>query len=227
MSGTQYSLIFVNNSTQTGDACVYQQDPTITDPSVMSLAWFSKAAAPTTSITFDWSIDYSFVWSQTGTLRPGVMFTASQNWPANLSSTNQVQFNKAGNAYTFQNQTKGAQSGTLYINQDSTITPKEASVGIGMSGSGTFAVQAQPNVTAMFTPKPQYWITFGNYTQGEVLDITTITSEAAVDFGYANYSMTAILNPDNTWTVLPTSAVNAAFIEASASDKRARWGAAV
>ncbi len=224
MSGTKYTLNFVNNSSLTGDACVYQQDPDINDPNVMSLAWFCKPATPTTTVRFEWTIDYSFVWSETGKLQPGVMFTASQDWPADLTSSNQVQFTKVGGAYTFQNQQQGPQPGTLYVNQDGTITPNQASVGIGMSGSGTFAVQSQPNITAMFTPHPQYWITFGDFSQGEVLDITQITSDANIDFGVNNYSMTAILNADNTWTVEQTSATNAALLEARKKNPNALWG---
>lgn len=226
MSGVEYSLYFVNNSTQTGDACIYQQDPDTNDPNVMSLAWFAKAAAPTTNVNFDWTIDYSFVWSETGTLVPGVMFTASQTWAADLSLTNEVQFTKNGGAYTFQNQTQGPQAGTLYVREDSTIPSNQASVGIGMSGSGTFAVQAQPNVTAMFTPHPEYWITFGSFVKGQVLDTTTITNAANIAFPANTYSMTAILNADNTWTVQSTSDVNAAFLEARKSDATARWGLA-
>ncbi len=224
MSGTQYSLIFVNDSTMTGDACVYQQDPDLGDPNAMSLAWFAKAAAPTTTVQFDWTIDYSFVWSETGELDAGVMFAASQDWPADLSTTNQVQFTNSGGAYTFQNQMAGPQGGTLYISQDGSIPSNQASVGIGMGGSGTFAVQAQPNVTAMFTPHPEYWITFGTFSQGEVLDIATITSAAVIDFPANTYSMTATLGADNTWTVVPTSEVNAAFVEARKKDPKALWG---
>ncbi len=219
-----YSLIFVNNSSMLGDACVYQTDPNINDPNVMSLAWFSKRATPTTRVKFDWTIDYSFVWSETGVLVPGVVFSASQEWAADLSNKNQVQFTKAGGAYSFQNQGTGPQPGSLYIREDSTIPAKQASVGIGMSGAGTFAVQAQPNITAIFTPHPKYWISFGNFMAGQVLDITTITSAAAIDFPYAVYSMTAILNPDNTWTVMPTNGVNAAFIKARGKKSDALWG---
>ncbi len=220
----QYSLIFVNNSSQTGDACVYQHDPDTDDPSIMSLAWFSKAAAPTTRLRFDWNIDYSFVWSQTGQLRPGVQFTASQNWAADLSEENEVQFTNTGGAYTFQNQKKGPQNGSMYIRQDGTIAANQVAVGIGMSGSGTFVVQGQPNVSAIFTPHPKYWITFGSFLEGEVLDISTITNPAEIAFPPNVYSMTAILGQDNLWTIRQTSAVNAAFLAAQATDPHSDWG---
>jgi rhizosphere induced protein len=40
-----------------------------------------------------------------------------------------------------------------------------------MSGNGTLAAPAQPAWTYIFTPRPQYWITFGEYAQGPVLDV--------------------------------------------------------
>jgi hypothetical protein len=212
--GVQYTLIFVNNSSQQGDACVYQQDPNI-GPDVMSLSWFSKTAAPTTKIQFQWSIQYNFVWSQTGVLTPGVIFAASQTWDADLSTTNKVTLNSNGGAYSFQNQTAGPAPGNLYISETGTVAAN-AAVGVGMSGFGTFVVQTQPNWNLVFTPHPEYWITFGTYTQGEVMDITSVNNPAQIKFPANIYSMTAILNADNTWTIQSTSAVNAQF----ARDKR-------
>lgn len=223
-----YSLIFQNNSVNAGSAAVYQTDPNIGVPNIMSLAWFSKFTLPTTNVVFQWTIDYSFVWSQTGTLKPGVVFLASQNWQADLSSTNQVtltyQNSPQGGAYTFQNQGPGPQQGTLYIVEDNTVPLSQASVGIGMSGAGTFVTQAQPNLQLTFTPHPQYWITFGNYTQGQVLDTGSITNPGKIQFPPGVYSMSALLNRDNTWTIQPTSTVNGAFLEARKRNPEAVWG---
>jgi hypothetical protein len=205
MAGVKYSLTFVNYSSNTWDAAVYQKDPDLGVPNVQSLAWFAKTAAPTTKVVFSWTIDYSFVWSETGELVPGVMFNATQDWPANLDTQNKVTFTKDP-AYTFANQIQGPQPGILYISQDNTLPSKMASVGIGMSGSGVFAVQAQPNIQVSFTPHPQYWITFGQFTQGEVLDIGQVVGQAAqIQFPFNVYAITAILGPDNRWTVRPTS----------------------
>lgn len=162
----QYSIVVVNNSSNVGSACVYQQNPNMGDPDVMSLAWLVKYAFPTTRISFQWTVDYDFIWSQTGQLAPGIMFMASQMWPADLTTSNQVTLTSVGGTYTFQNQGAGPTPGNLSIQQDATIPPNQAAVGIGMSGAGTFVTQAQPNWNLIFTPPttPQYWITFGNYT---------------------------------------------------------------
>ena len=94
--GVQYIINAINNSTWRGTFCVYQSDPNVNDPRVMSLAWFSKVVAPGTRTKFIWTIDYSFVWAETGELIPGVIFDASQRFPADLSTTNQVTFTSSG-----------------------------------------------------------------------------------------------------------------------------------
>ena len=212
MAGVTYSLVFQNNSTNQGSGCVYQEDPNLTKANVMSLAWFSKIAATKTKITFTWTIDYSFVWAETGELIPGVMFMAGQTFPADLSTTNSITLSNIGGAYQFQNQGQGAVAGNLYIREDNTVPLKQASVGIGMSGAGTFVVQAQPNINLIFTPHPKYYITFGTFTAGQVLDTLSITDKAEIAFPPGVTSMTAILNPDNTWTVKTTASVNSAFV---------------
>jgi hypothetical protein len=200
MSGKKYSLTFINNSTNYGDVCIYQADPNF-GPEVMSLAWFAKASHPTTRETFKWNADYGFIWDETGEVVPGVVFNASQVWAGDLEQKNKVSFSKVDDAYTFSNLRKGNVEGVLEIDQDGTIPLKRASVGIAMDGSGIFVKQAQPNMTLIFQPRPEYWITFGNFESGEVLNITEITNKQKIEFEPNVFSVTAVLNEDNTWTV--------------------------
>jgi hypothetical protein len=224
-NATNYSLIFQNNSINLGTACVYQKPPNLGTQDVMALAWFAQEAAPTTNIKFSWQIDYAFVWAETGPLIPGVMFSASQTWPADpAGSNNQVTLTDTQGAFTFTDQTAGPQQGNLYIEQDGSIPENTASVGIAMSGAGTFVVAAEPNIQAVFTPTPNYWITFGQYTQGEVMSIETITSSANIAFPPNVFSMTAILGEDNKWTVVPTSQVNTSLARRRKRNPRAVWG---
>jgi rhizosphere induced protein len=222
--GVTYTVNFINNSVDQGDVCIFQQDPDISNPNVLSLAWFSKLVFPTTTVKFQWQINYSFVWGETGTLVPGVLFDASQTWGADLSTNNKVTLAYQG-AYTFENQTKGPQPGTLYIAEDSSLPINQASVGIGMSGAGTFVVQAQPRLNLTFTPHPRYWIAFGNFTQGQVLDIGQISNPFELDFPPNVYSITVTLNADNTWSESTTPEANAHFLRAKSKDPKALWGA--
>lgn len=220
-----YNLVFVNNSNLSGSACVYQDDPTLANQGFMKLAWFAKATHPSTQVQFQWSIDYCFVWAQTGTLTPGVKFLASETKPADLSTSNKITLDYVGGAFEFTNQVQGPNQGSLYISESANIPPtNQASVGVGMSGFGTFAAQAGPNLQAVYTPHPKYYITFGDYNQGDVMDSTITTISAEIDFPPNTYSMTAILNQDNTWTVLPTPQVNSMHVEAKKSSKKAVWG---
>lgn len=200
---TNYSIDFENNSVNAGDVCIYQTQPDIGVYNVMSLAWLTKKAASNSDVKFTWGIDYSFVWSETGELKPGVIFEASQNIPADLDTDNQIKLTYPDGYYEFSETSVGPNPGNLYISEGARIPINQASVGIGMSGAGTFVVQAQPNMNLMFTPHPVYWITFGNFEPGQVLDIEQVTNKAEIPFPANCYEMKAVLNQDNTWDIIP------------------------
>lgn len=201
---TQYSLTVTNNSTQFQDLCIYQKPVDLGVPNAMSLAWLTAPAWPSTTVTFTWNLDYSFVWSQTGVLKPGVTFVAQQTLPADPEdlTANQTLFDYVNGAFTFRpGSTAGTPHlGSLYIRELSTIPTASATVGIGMGSSGVFAVQAEPNMNLVFTSHPQYWVTAGTFEHGQVLDVEEITNEQVVEFN-GTFQMSAVLDPTNTWTV--------------------------
>jgi rhizosphere induced protein len=204
-TGTQYNVVATNNSTTTWNFYMYQKMPGPASPNVFSLAWFVYPVAPTTTVKFTWYIRYSFVWSRTGVLVPGVTFEASQDWsadPAGLSSGNLVNFGiNSSSAPTFYNQAMGGSSGSLSIFNDNTVPASMYSVGIGMSGAGTYVVQGQPNTTTIFTPSPSYFISFGNQIQqGQVLE-TVVGNSQQITFPTSVYTMYAALGGNNLWTI--------------------------
>ncbi len=201
---TQYTLKVTNNSSQYQDFCVYQKPIDLGVPNALSLAWLVAPAWPGTTVVFQWTLDYSFMWSQTGSLKPGVTFAAQQTLPADPESltSNQIQFDYRNGAFTF---VPGSAAGTprlgsLYIRELSGIPSNTATVGIGMSNSGTFAVPAQPNTNLVFTPHPEYWLTAGTLTPGQLLDIEEITNEVSVPFD-GTFSMHAVFDAQNNWSV--------------------------
>jgi rhizosphere induced protein len=227
-SGVQYTLTVLNHSSNPTNIAVFQQDPDIGVSNVFSLAWFTKFSYPQTTIKFNWTISYNFVWCQTGVLAPGVVFDASQSPAAGLQTNNQIllDYDPINNAYFFNPITPATVPplGILRVKQSPAVPLKQASVGIGMSGFGTFVVQAQPNITVNFTPNPKYYIVAGNFTQGQVLDISETTGSAEVAFPPGIYQMTATLNIDNTWTIQPTSQANKIFLLSKENDPNAQWG---
>ena len=210
---TKYTLNAFNESSQK-DFCVFQSLPDMGAQHPMGLAWLVKSLHRDTFSSFSWSINYSFVWAETGELKPGIQFDAGQVLPADPSDNgprygqNQAHFDKVNNAYLLTPApVSEAREGSLYVQTKSNVTPGTVSVGIGMSDSGTCAIQAEQNMVLNFTPNPKYWIVAGTYTQGQVINVSAITGAAEVKFD-SGYSMTAILGQDNRWTIKPTSQVN-------------------
>jgi hypothetical protein len=208
----KYSLALINQSQFAGSFVCYQQDSGIGVPGALSLAWFAKIAHPTVKVYFQWSIDYSFIWAETGLLKPGIPFLPSQLVdadPQGKKGPNEIQFTYQEGGFTFSNPSKQGIPGALTINTIGGFPDYKASVGIGMAGQGIYAVQAYPQTTYTFRPQPKYWVAFGDYTQGEVLDINQIGNKVEVVFPSNVYAMTAIYGPDGNWTIYPTSKINA------------------
>ncbi|KAK2688574.1 hypothetical protein QWA68_012712 [Fusarium oxysporum] len=63
-------------------------------------------------------------------------------------------------------------------------------------------VPAVPGTTAFFTPKAKYYISWGTYLPGQIVDITTIADPAEIDFtGKAATKAKVEHNLDGTWSV--------------------------
>jgi hypothetical protein len=198
-SSQEYSLTLKNESGRDWVFYVYQTMPDPT-PTMLSLAWFASPypIAVSDEIEFKWYIDYNFVWGSTGEIKPGITYKASGKKDADLQKSNSTEFgyNSSG-APTLSLPTLDEKSkGTLVIND----LDKKYSVGIGMSGQGTFVEQAGPTLQHFFTPTPIYWV--GAATKmsvGEVLDIKTLTKTEKVVFATRVYAVTKTLNASYQW----------------------------
>lgn len=201
----RYTLEVTNDSYFPGDICVYQGCTEVDELHVMSLAWFSRYAYPSSTVTVSWTLDYSFHWAYSGELKPGLRFQSTQSQPANLRFSNQITLNydDENDAFRFKDQTQNKQGGSFHIEQDATIPPTSVAAGVGVSGAAAFAMQARPNWNFIFTPSSTYWVTFGTFEHGEVLDRTSISQRQQIIFPSNCYRMRARLTPANTWTVSP------------------------
>lgn len=208
---TEYTLAVQNNSSNYVDFCVFQTAPDLgLGIAVRTLAWFAEPAYPTTNVVFQWNTSYSFVWSNAGPLSPGVVFQASQTWDADpmTPALQGVQLTYAAGAYNFQREpaSNDHYAGNLYIDEGGDVPLNDASVGIGMSGSGTYAVDAQPNQHLVFTPHPKYWLVAGNFDQGQVIDLAELNNPVAVEFYGAQTKKSYELTMDNTFQPMLLSA---------------------
>lgn len=197
---TNYQLTVKNDSPNFGSICLYQTVPN-QDRNLFSLAWFSKACHPNTTVRFSWSIDYSFCWSESGILAPGVIFDATEQQEADPSDPkkNAIGFTKLEGAYRFVAPKKHPSEGCLGVYLDGNIAHGEAAVGVGMGGQAAFAATATPNYSMTFSPHPQYWVVFGTFQEGEVMDLNRCTDSCNIKFPTNVYKKELILGDDNTW----------------------------
>ena len=200
----KYKLSVINDGHRDWKFYVYQKDPYQTQPDVFSLAWIVSPflLRNQTQIEFQWSSEYAFVWNKSGKLKPGVTVVTSGKQDCSPSGCNATVF-KAKPAPGLSEPTKEAEPGILLIKDDDDVAPDTFSVGIGMSGAGTFLQQAGPSLIHKFIPTPSYWVAAGiDVEVGSVLDIQSITPTTEVNFPPNVYSMTATLKKDNTWSLV-------------------------
>ena len=207
-----YKLIAKNQSDNNGTFAIFQQTPNVKGAeNVFTLAWFTKYAYQGTEVDFTWHINYNFVWDRCGLLKPGIHFKASQHLAADPEKgSNQITLNydAENDAFNFEDEsTEPSAFGSLLVKttkkvpQSKNLPNHAAAVGIGMDGKGSFVVQTQPNMLIKFEPHPTYYLIFGNYRQGEVLNVETILGQALKIEYDRVFTRTATLDKNNEWTL--------------------------
>lgn len=197
---TKYSLNVKHNGTIYGDFCIYQTQEGEKDD-IRSLVWFKKTAHPNTQLHFEWGIDYGISWSETGNLIPGVIFRASEDRMVDPSDAgnNTVGFAKNFDAFQFTPSNNPTVAGKVGIVCDGNIPADVAAIGLSMSGRAALARPAHPNLKYTFSPHPRYWIAFGNFEEGEVLDLNRMTEKFEIKFPVNQYERSIELTGNNTW----------------------------
>jgi len=170
-----------------------------------TVAWLAKYTYPGTQVRFTWDdADLCFVWAGTGQLSPGIVVDASQIVPADPQQNNGIilSYDAQNRTFLLHDPKDSGRPGTLFVQQDTTIPMNAVATGIGMAGKASMVVQAMPNMTPTFTPRPGYFLCFGNLVQGQLLDLSTLPRLQSVEFPPNVYALTATLGPDNQWTVV-------------------------
>lgn len=202
---SQYSMTFLNNSSLFGNFCLYLKDPRQEiDPNLFTLAWLVQPCFQGTKAVFTWNIEYGLTWAESGKQGGGkVDFTCSETRIIDPSDAenNALGITKQNGAYHFVDGVKSYPKGALGVRSDHTIPVEGLSLGITMSGQPAFALPATPNFSFCFEPHPEYWVAFGNFVPGEVIDVNTVSSTAKVAFPFGEFDRTVTFNEDNSWTV--------------------------
>lgn len=195
-----YSLDVMHNGTTCGDFCIYQVNDN-QDEDIRSLVWFKKTAHPHTQLHFEWNLKYGIVWSETGVLEAGIVFRASEVKAADPRdiTSNSVGFAMDKNSYHFVSTNNPTSQGKMGIECASTIPAGRVSIGIAMSNRPAFARVAHPSLKYTFSPHPKYFIAFGDFEEGEVLDLNRMTHKYEIDFKVNQYERSIELRSNNTW----------------------------
>ena len=199
---TAYDVQVINNSESGWKFYVYQSPPK--EISNLTLAWFASkfVIGPGDQTSFQWKVNYQLMWSANGVIRPGVTFSAEGRKDCDPRTRNTSKFTFVNDEPELADPFFSGEKGQLYIRDGSNVPSKQFAVGVGMSGNPTFAVDAGPNVSHVFTPTPTYYIAaVEEVREGEVMDIETITQYAPIKFPPNVYTATATLKEDNTWSI--------------------------
>lgn len=209
-----FSIVFVNKSGRAGTVCLYQGAPSLhlrpdagEGNELYTLAWFCKKTNPNTRVKFGWDFKFHFVWDDLIDMVPGRVVDAGEIVDAGdgfYGEGKGIRLSKKNGAYQFGETFETGRPGYL-IQTDSTVPKREAVVGIGMAGAGTFVRPVHINYMYEFTPRGplEYHIAFGDFETGQILDLEKLTCHTQVDFPPNVYSMLVTLNADDTWTVEP------------------------
>ena len=222
--GFQYSLTVYNKSSHSDYFMMFQNDPGSFDKNALALAWFAKFSNPGPSVLvkFTWTIDWGFSWADTGPLSQGAMYNVSETAAAS-DGKNAITLAYNG-AYQFTNQQAGPDEYRLFIAESSNIpVASSASIGVTMSGKTVYATQARPNNNLTFSPHPVYYLAYGNYEEGEVIDVSTVNNPLELPYETGVYSLTTTLNKDDSWSKPSTTlALNTKLLETRKKNPKAR-----
>ncbi len=196
--GKKYSITIHNQADHAACFMVFQNDPIQWSPQALPLAWLTGSAAPRSRIKFEWGDELGFSWAETGELQPGIQFSASETLDPDGAS-NMVTLDYDG-CYQFVNARQGPDASGLYLAGSDRIPARsKAAVGVTMSGRTVYAVQARPNQALAFALHPQYFVAYGHYEEGQVIDVGTVGNPLQLSFPAGIYAMTTTLNADGTW----------------------------
>ena len=196
-----FTLKCTNNSSSNWIFFLYQSFRDL--PNAFPLAWLASPykISPGSSITFQWTEDYSFVWSNTGILAAGSVYDAGGIKPCNPQLNNVTTFSLDDDAPQLSEAVPGGQPNTLTIQHAGNIPNNVFSTGIGMSGQAIFLKQALVNTTTICSPDLKIYLAAGDNIQiGQVLN-PTITGSIPIEFPINVKKLHATLNQDQSWII--------------------------
>lgn len=198
----QYTLKIQNDSAMTSCFYLYQKMVGQNATDYVPFAWFAKVSHPGTQIIFRWQEVFNFAWCDLKSLEPGSQYNA---WAVQIANPmddtqNSVGFSKQDGAFMFTAAKQSVSADMLQIEADATIPVHQAAVGLGMDGQPTLVTMAMPNYSYNFTAKVEYWIGYGNYSQGTIVRPKDTDFQIIIPLNMDTVLVT--LHQNNDWSLV-------------------------
>jgi hypothetical protein len=170
-----------------------------------SLAWLTKRIDQRNQYTFEWELDYGFVWSAQG-IEADVIWSAHETIPYQADPAREnlcmMYFNYDGDfTLGYKNHTPAEKIDKLWIEDSPNIpipSKQPSSVGVSIHGKPAAAIQAGPNLTHIFTLHPTYYIDCSSFHAGVMIDVATVTTYYKLSFK-GTQKLGVKFTIDNTW----------------------------
>lgn len=166
-------------------------------------AWIVQEIGRGNTREYGWNIVYRFVWSAQRT-ENGYAWSATNSAEADPNSKTKcaITFTHDGDFKFEPKQVAAPYGDHLAIHSTSQVPPPSrtpSSVGISIDGKTVVVADSGPNLTATFTLHPTYYIGAGSFTQGEMIDVASMTDLHEIKYQNNEIARWVTLNPDNTW----------------------------
>lgn len=207
-----YTLnVFNNSELPSPTFAVFATLPTQSDYATLNLAWLTQQIDATNNYTFTWDLTWGFLWSAQGT-DPDHQWSGTGHLPADPLSPTECAASFTYNGDFELLPAQGTPNGsTLWITDSPTVpipSVKASSVAVTLGGKPACVTNAGPNLHQTFTLHPTYYISAGDYVQGQMVDGDSVTSYQELTYAAGTTSLTATLGPDNTWSVADSATVD-------------------
>ncbi|MES2554642.1 MAG: hypothetical protein V4604_00750 [Bacteroidota bacterium] len=200
--GARFQVNVTNNSAQNTTFILFQKDPNQDQYQGFSVAWKSQRVSPRSKATFDWARDFCFVAANTGPLKPGMEFNTESMMETDPNGSNNSAVLDSNGGGCQLNVGRGGQPGRLTLTTGNVSPQVQLSAGMGMERSATVIIEARSGMNYQFSPDTEYWIAFGNYQDGQVLQ-RNVQNSARISFPNGITNMNVVLNQDNSYSINP------------------------
>ncbi len=153
------------------------------------------------TVSFQWTNTWSYYWAKSGLIGPGSIITPFQMANGDLEQNNYITLSNSGFSAT----SAGPGTDIELVSINVTNVPNNAyTTGYMLSNIPFAAAQAQPNTLQQYQPGYEYLrfltIATGDYKQGEIIDPSTLSNPARLEFQIDQYGIGIDLNSDGSWT---------------------------